>query len=377
MKRPAAILLLTVALAGCTRGTGPGGDIPAAGPVCEAGPAARPLAIERGVGVLGATAQSIRRFGDFAYITESGSNTVSELDLESGELRTLVDVGNDRGPWEVWAYEDELWITNFVADTVTVADRETGDVLAEIRGPRLEKPAGIAGTDRYVYVGNTEYRGVNDYGPGSVSIIDREARELVATRPIGAPNPLHLDVASFSFGERVVVVASGEHRFDDGGGAVAGSDGAVELWEETSVPEAPDVTTIEVPRSGADDRVGLPGRPLRVDDRIYLVSAAAPVVFEVDAAAGRLVGEPTAFSDVAGDALHDATIDDRGVLWISSFNRDAIYRVDTRCGAVLGDPIPIGGGERLTGLVGSVERDGEVSFVMSFANELGRLVPVD
>ena len=126
--------------------------------MCDGGSVAPVAELERGLDALGPSVNGVRRFGDDIYIVESGSNTIARLDPSTGVASQWVDVGNERSPWDVWAIDDELWITNFVADTVTVADRDTGEVLAEVRDDTFAGPAGIAATAEHVYVDGEKVR---------------------------------------------------------------------------------------------------------------------------------------------------------------------------------------------------------------------------
>lgn len=351
-------------------------------PICDDGINSPVVEIERRIGVVGPTSNAIRRFGDEAYVVESGSNTVARLTLSDEAYDVHVDVGNERNPWNVWASEEELWITNYLADTVTVADRRTGEVLEEIAHPSFAAPSGIGGTARYVYVGNAHYRGTNDYGDGTVSIIDRTSREVVAVVSTAAKNPLHLESMRFSFGERLVVVASGAHHFGDDGSALVGSPGAIELWEETEDGDTPERTVFELGDVApeGDPRLGLPGRPMQVGDTLYFASATAPALFKLDAASGELLrglDDPIMFSDEPGDSLNHAAVDQRGAIVVTSFNENALYVVDTACDEVLAGPVELVAGQMLAGvhdlITVSDDEVTQVYILFTHANEISRV----
>lgn len=344
---------------------------PAGPAVCDQGPAS-PMAVVTGdTHVVGATLSVLRRYGDEVWVVESGANTVSVLE-RGGELAVRTDVGNERGPTDVWVDGDQIWITNFVANSVTVADRTTGRVVAEIDHESIEAPAGIAGTDRWVFVGNTEFRGDEDYGPGSLTIIDRRTLEVVGTRQTAAPNPQYLRAVD----GQIIVVDSGSLSFEEGR-FIPASDAAVERLD--GVGDDPVRAPADVLVLPAIDDVGSPGFPAFDPDsrRIFLASGTTPTVFAIDLDRWEWThgsADPIRLYESNENALHDARMGPHGILFVTAFNRDEIYLVDTRCDAVLGEPIVVDTTELLAGPLGVVPfetPDGIQAWVgMSLANEL-------
>lgn len=359
-----ALVSFCAALGACTPVVEP---TDAAGPaVCDEGPRDPSARIEREVAVTGSALNSMRRDGDEIFVVESGDNTVSRFDVQTGRYDPLVDVGNERGPWDLFVTADELWITNYIASSVTVADRASGEVIDEIVGEELDGPAGVAVLDDVVYVGNTEYHG-EEYGPGSIAVLDRASHEVLGVVAAQRQNPQSLDVV----GDRVVVVDSG--AFGYAGSFVAGSEAAVEIWTPTADPLAPDVVTVVMPL--VDDRaVGIPGRPAHRagSSVIYLPSATAPVVFSLDVVKGtwlRGPDDPIQLYETDGDALNHAAMGDDGVLWVTAYNEDALFLVDTRCDAVL-DRIELESSSMLAGPHGVVPVGDDGYVALELANEL-------
>jgi len=372
--------LFAILLIAC--GQPPQGELPEPGEVvCDDGIGAPVVVVDRRVDTVPELTNSLRHFGDETYIVHSGANTVSLLDLGSGEARELVDVGNERGPWEVWATDDELWITNYATSTVTVASRDTGAVIDEIGHPSLSQPSGIAGSETRIYVSNVEFSGTSEYGPGRVTVIDRTTREVFGSIATARQNPQHIEVVELSDGPRVVVVDSG--TFDLDGGAFAGSEAAVELWTETDDAVAPHKEVAVLPLVDSNRRIGSPGRPLKApdDDVLYFASGTASVLFSLDASTAKWLrgsDDPIEVGPTSTDSLNYAAIDERGVIYVAAFNEDAMYLVDTTCDALLSGPIPLEDSSMLAGPQGVVPielGDGRVDayFVLSHANELGRV----
>lgn len=361
------VLLLLVA--GCN----PEPDVqtyPAGPAACPDGARRPAAAVERQLATVGTNVNAMRRAGDEAFLVESGDNTVSRLDLRTGGWSPLVDVGNGRGPWDLAVTDDEIWITNFVANTVTVADRATGEVLTELADPAFEGPSGVAVLGDRVYVSSVQFRGEGDYGPGAVHVIDRPSRRVLGSLATARQNPQALDAVD----GRLVVVDSGSFSFD--GTFVAGSEAAVEIWTPTSTPLEPDIIVLPL-AAGSDAAVGTPGRPAHRSGSpiIYLPSATAPVVFALDLNAGTWVrggDDPIVLYETDRDALHHAALGEDGLLYVTAFNEDELILVDTSCDAVLAR-IPLETSSMLAGPHGVIPYGDAAYFVLALAAELGRV----
>jgi YVTN family beta-propeller protein len=114
----------------------------------------------------------------FAYITNSGSNTVSVIDTATNQATATVNVGN--GPYGVALSPDgtTVYVTNQNANTVSVINATTNTVTATV--PVGNRPTGIAvspdGTK--VYVANQ-----ND---NTVSVIDTSTNSATTINGIGS-----------------------------------------------------------------------------------------------------------------------------------------------------------------------------------------------
>ena len=340
---------------------------PAGPAVCAQGPADPSATVQRGVQVIGRAVEATREFDDDVYIVESGDNTIRRFDPQSRTSQVVVDVGNGRGPWDLWVHGDEAWITNFTANTVSVADLNTGEVVAELDDMRLEGPAGIAILGDHVYVGAVQFRGETEYGPGAIVVIDRATREVMGAIATHRQNPQALDVVD----GKLFVVDSGAFALADGR-YVAGTEGAVEVWTPTDDPLAPNREFAALPLVD-DPAVGVPGRPaIGADSVVYLPSATGPVVFSYDVEAMEWVrgaDDPIRLYDTDLDALHHAAFGPQGVLYVTAFNEDKLFLVDTTCDAVL-DEILLEASEFVAGPHGVVPTSDGAYVVLSNANEL-------
>ena len=70
------------------------------------------------------------RFGRRAYTTNIGSGSISVLDLDTGERVNNIPTGE--GAEGIAVSGQHIWVTNRAADTVTVLDGETYEIVKEI-----------------------------------------------------------------------------------------------------------------------------------------------------------------------------------------------------------------------------------------------------
>jgi len=382
-------LCLAVATAiGCGSSDSPPGD-----PAVTAGPAICPAGPERPRGTVDTeyarvreSSNAIRRGDGHFWIVESASNTVRRFSPETGEARAaFIDVGNDHNPYDIaLAPEaDRAYITNYSANSVTVADTTTGEVLAEISDERFDGPSGVAVAGGRVFVTNVAHTG-DGFEAGSVALIDRDRREVVATLETRWKNPQFARRIETPEGPRVAISDAGAIDRGEGEGEFARptSPAGLELWEPGAPGGPPARRTY---RLGVDEAeaLGAPGRAQPTPDGrfLYFASATAPAVFKFDLAAGEWVrgtDNPIELYEADGDALHHGAMGPNGLLFVTAFNRDALYVLDTSCDKLLAGPVEVGtSGELLEGPHDVVARgtgDGvEAYFVFSLRHTLGRI----
>ncbi len=379
------------AVSACGEGTSsaPGSsdrDVISGDAVCQEGAPSPDGTVDPELETIGPTSNAIRRGSDHFWIVESGSNTVSRYTPETGELdRGFVDVGNGRNPYDVAVAPDDsrVYVTNYLADSITVAHAETGEVLEEIEHDSLDKPEGIAVVDDHLYVTNVHYTGGDDpFGTGTVVIFEREDMEVVAQAETARKNPQFVQPIGTSDGRRVAIVSSGVIDFVEGDRAAATSPGGLELWPADGELDEEERETYPMERLESG-RHGAPGRPLAAPDgrALYFTSATSGELFKFDLRERRWVRgtrNPLELHEASGNALHHGAIDDRGLLYITAFNDDALYLWDTTCDERLAGPISLGTtDELLEGPHGIAlhERESRTRafFIMSRANVMGRV----
>ena len=350
--------------------------------VCSEGPARPAAEVAPDYATIGPTGNAIRRGGDHLWIVESGSNTVSRLAAETGDFeRAFIDVGNGHNPYDIAVAPDDgrAYVTNYMANSVTVADTETGEVVAEIEDERFDNPSGIAVADGRLYVTNIAHSG-DGFGEGAVTIIDREDREVIGHHATAWKNPVFARRVESPDGPRVAVTAAGALERGKNWGPTSAA--GLELWRPEAPPSDVARETFELGLEESS-RIGTPGRPLPTPDgrALYFTSATAPVLFEFDLAAGewvRGVDDPIALYEAEGDTLHHGAMGPDGLLYVTSFNQDALYLYDTTCDAKLAGPVDLGSSPDLLegphGIALDTAGEGTAAYyIFSRANALGRI----
>lgn len=121
--------------------------------------------------------------GGIAYVSDYGGaqgNTVSVVDIATGERTAVWDVAPNTGPHGIWASADGrlLWVTTETSGTVIEIDTATG-AIAQVwqTGQSVSHQLVPTPDGSKLYVANI--------GSGSVTVIDRAANSVVSI-PTGA-----------------------------------------------------------------------------------------------------------------------------------------------------------------------------------------------
>lgn len=337
--------------------------------------------------VIGTAANQLALGAGYLWVVESTSNTVSRFDPENGRLDPFfIDVGNGKNPFDAVVDEaaGRVYISNWLSNTLSVASLQSGKVITEVGAgsDALDAPQGIGLSAHYIYVANTAYRGPGDYGPGSVTVLARESLEVLGRVETAHPNTAFVKSVETPDGPRLVVVNTGAIEVNQDGAFVR-SDASLEIWRETGDPLAPEREVYALART-QNPRMGAPGEPIVAPaaQAIYLTSATAPVVFKFDLGARRWLrgsDDPIVLYPSSGDEMLSATIDARGILYVSAFNQDALYLVDTACDAPLAGPIQLDQspgqleGPQALALVERAPGLAELYFAMTLSNAMGKV----
>jgi len=257
--------------------------------------------------------------GSRLYITNSGDNTVTLVDLPTGLVTGCIDAGTGTNPWEFFLDPSDAnrgWLTTFLSGELLELDLNALTVTRRITvGPGTE---GLWVTDSVVVVTRTGYNGaINEYGPGSVVVYDKATLTEIARREV-PPN------AQFVFegaDHRIHVVCTG--NYVDVTGRVARIDPAGWSVVDTLVLG------------------GTPGRAiLAPDGNAYLAG---------------FFGGLLSYDTVTFQAVHDSAdpiLDEVGLgglaiaggsLFVTNFDADAVRVVQLSDGADLGS-VDVGDG---------------------------------
>jgi|SRR5690554_1214866 len=349
------------------------------------------IAVHPNIQAIGSASNEVVLGAGYLWVVESTSNTVSRFNPDSARFDAhFIDVGDGRNPYNVAvdAEHKRVLITNWLTNTLSVADLDTGKILAEIgqdlsgEDAIFDAPQGITLTPEHIYIANTAYRGPGDYAPGSVTILARDSLALLAKIDTAHRNTAYVQAVSTPSGPGVVVVNTGALEDTNEGAFVRGVS-SIEVWEERGDPAAPARQTYALEVS-EDPRNGAPGRPVVAGETLYFPSATAPAVFKFDLPNRQWLRDtvdPILLHEKAApvrDGTFNAALDSRGILYLSALNEDAVYLLDTACDEVLVRAIPVGTSDaQLEGPqhleVVETADSTKVYFVMTLSNAMGNI----
>lgn len=354
------------------------------GAECDGGAPAYDIYLERRVTEVGPSSNAIVSADDQMWVVESGANTVSAFDRITGQMdHGRLYLGQDQNPYDL-AIDDgagELWVTNYSGSSVSVAS-DQGEILATIEDPDLANPSSVALSGDYAYISDVNYLSQSEgFGPGSIAVIDRQTHEVVNRWETTFKNPQYIAVETID--ERPVLLVSGSGALAMGDeGVRATSAGGLEYYDLGDDPRAPSGQAYPLGQAQYP-RVGAPGRPMLNGEgsRLYFVSALAPVLFVFDIEAQRWrhdAGDPFVLYEADGDTTHGAALGPEGLLWVSAFNEDALYLVDTTCDAIVAGPIDVGQAAHMLEGPQAIAwtdeaADREAYFIYTIANAMGRI----
>ena len=126
---------------------------------------------------------SIAGAAPFAYITNSGSNSVSVIDTATNTVTTSISVGNN--PWGAAISPDgtKVYIANLNDDNVSVIDPITNIITANVSVGQNAGPVGVAVTPdgKKLYVTSSD----GTTGAGAVNVINTTTNTIASTVNVG------------------------------------------------------------------------------------------------------------------------------------------------------------------------------------------------
>lgn len=316
-------------------------------------------------------------------VLESGTNAISAYEQTTGQLnRNFSDIGNDHNPYDFAIAQSEhlAFVSNNLANSFSVVDLMSGDVVQEVVEDTMLSPSGVAVSQDFVFVSDVQFgMGDNGFGRGMIHLFDRRSLMFLGSLHTEQQNPHYLHYLEDS--DELLVVNSGAVGFVDGHYRQR-SDGGISLWKfHADDPLNPEQRNAPVPVfPDTLWRDGAPGRPLITADgeHMYFVSATSPVLLKLDR--GSLEWEidpamPHVLYETSQDALHAAAMMGDGLAFVLAFNQDALYVFDTTCDKLIAGPVDLGLSEEdLEGPLAIVS-DGALRahFITSLSKRLGAI----
>lgn len=332
---------------GCGEGTTPAGAETSLPPfdtdACQAldSPAVTPNAY-----ATGPVNNALVVHGGFAWVVQSGANTIGRLELASGAWDPeYVDVGNERNPWDLAVDRRQMFVSNYLSGSVSVVDPASGTVESEIMDERLISPAGVALSEDKAFIASSGFVGPG-YVDAEILVIDRASLAVDAVLSVSGRNLLHLHWDD----EREVLyaVSGGETVFGDDGTARPGTDGVLDAFDGGTERRAP----LRLPLLTERPYAGAPGDLVVDGPHGYLPSRTSSDIYKVDLARWEVLrgtNDPIEAYLGTGNQLTSMTMAGPGRAYVTAFNLDRVFVFDTECDASVAGPTDVGKGEFLEG----------------------------
>ena len=131
------------------------------------------LSISQNIVQTGTYPNQLLVHNDLIYVLNSGTDDIMIIDpLDDGRVSRTIALEPGSNPWAMgFAGRNKAYVTNFLANTVSVVDVESGTLLKTIEVGTA--PEGILIFEDRAYVANTGFTGAGQpYARASVSIID-------------------------------------------------------------------------------------------------------------------------------------------------------------------------------------------------------------
>ncbi len=308
--------------------------------------------VSNDVVTVGVTPNRLHAHAERIYVVNSGgfggSPGLSVIDGKSATLIREIPLAEGSNPWDMaFVGAEKAYVTNLAGNSVTVIDLASGDSLNSIAVGRA--PEGILVANNTAYVSNTG--GWPTYSPSTISVIDITADSVVKTLTVPM-NPQDLALAPDG---RIHVVCTG--NFGDVGGKVA----VIDPFGDSDFT-ALVVDSVEIGGSPGDiivtrDGIGyLPDFGDGDNGFLYQYDAASLVV-------SHGAGSPIRVGNGPMTLLYDARNDQ---IWINNFSDDAVQLFDPATDAVLQTHIVGDGPQAMALLERITESDRWADEVVSF-----------
>lgn len=255
--------------------------------------------------------------GDKIYVVNSTPAGITIIDGQTEEISNTIALAEGSNPWDMaFVGNRKVYVTNLLANSVTVIDVVSGDSLASI--PVGENPEGILVVNNTAYVANTG--GFPDYTPSTISVIDIRADSVTKTLDVPL-NPQDLALAPDG---NIHVVCTG--NFGDVSGRVA----VINPFGDTDFTPLV-VDTIEVGGSPGDIVITTDGLAYLPD----FGDGTNGFVYSYNVFSSEIINDSTNPVLVGNGAMALLFDPPTGNLYVSNFSDDTVQLLDASSGAVL------------------------------------------
>jgi len=124
---------------------------------------------------------------DHIYVVNSGDNSIQKIDAATGQTLLNIFLETSSNPYDLTICDDYLYVTGGLTNQVYKIDLMTDELVDQIAVG--VNPAGLTAMNGKLYVGNTNYMG--NYSACSISVIDLDEFIVINTIPTAA-NPQYL-----------------------------------------------------------------------------------------------------------------------------------------------------------------------------------------
>jgi YVTN family beta-propeller protein len=255
-------------------------------------------------------------YREFAYVANSGSNTVSVLDLVYLRQDRTLQVGNKPSSLAINPARNEVYVANAQSNSVTVIDAATNSVVSTIGVRNMPSSIAVEPTGHRAYVANT--------GSNSVSVIDLDRRRETAV--VGAGE--QPSIARISPDGRSLVVTNSA----SGSASIFAVD---PIDTEHAAGAPPRLRAVYSGCQGASDAVILPDSSktfvaCTAKGQVMAISlAAAPGSWASTQNSAALTDHLLTFLDVGSRPVHLALKPDGGEIFVSNLESDSISEIST------------------------------------------------
>lgn len=251
-------------------------------------------------------------YREYAYVSNTGSNTVSVLDLVNVRPDRVLQVGTEPSGITANPKWNEVYVVNSGSGTVSVISADSNQIVATIGVHKLPYSIDIDHEGRLGYVANS--------GSNSVSVIDLLRREQIAVVGTGEQP----GVARVSPDSRSLVVSN------RGSGSVSIFDIAPFAGDSAPAPPrlravfsgCPGATDVAIPYAGKAYIACSTGHQVMA---IALADARRGEKLDPSLSSDHLV----AMLDVGRTPIHLAVKPDGGEIFVSNFDSNSVSELST------------------------------------------------